>query len=180
MARPGLMTLAPLLVFAALSAAFVFGTRRDAAVNLPGRLDRPLPGFDLSPMAGTKAGFSSQDFGGQVVLLNVFASWCASCRQEHGKLLDLAQTEQVPIYGVNWKDAKGAGKLFLQRAGNPYVATGDDNAGALGAKLNVTGVPETYVVDRKGQLRYRHLGPITEKIWADVLHPLLSELEAES
>ncbi len=180
MTRPAMTTLLPLLAFAGLAVALVSGAQRETAMDFPGRLDRPLPEFTLSPMAGTDAGFSSADLNGQVVLVNVFASWCSACRQEHGKLLDLAQTQDVPIYGVNWRDSKGAGKLYLTRSGNPYVATGDDSAGRLGANLNVTGVPETYVVDAKGRIRYRHIGPITDKIWADVLHPLLSELEAES
>jgi cytochrome c biogenesis protein CcmG, thiol:disulfide interchange protein DsbE len=179
-ARIGLLTLAPLVVFATLSAAFVLGTQRDAETVLRGSLDRPLPKFDLSPMPGTEAGISSADVTGQVVMINFFASWCSACRQEHPKLLELAKAQDVPIYGVNWKDSKGAGKLFLKRAGNPYVATGDDSGGHLGATLNVTGVPETYVVDAKGRLRYRHLGPITDKVWSDVLHPLLTKLETES
>lgn len=181
MARlPGPLTLAPLAVFAAMAGAFVIGTGQPPEGKLPGLLDRPLPEFSLAPMAGTDVGFGTQDLRGEVGLINVFASWCSSCRQEHATLLDLAATQTVPIYGVNWKDAKGAGKLYLQRSGNPYVATGDDSAGLLGNKLNVTGVPETYIVDADGRMRYRHLGPITPEIWENIFLPLLKDLDSAS
>lgn len=178
MARHGLLTFTPVLAFAGLSAMFAFGVKEEADAIRPGALDRPMPEFSLAPMAGTEAGFASTDLQGRVVLINVFAAWCSSCRAEHPKLLELAQSGEVPIYGVNWKDAKGAGKLFLSRSGDPYVGTGDDSMGMLGEQLNVTGVPETYVVDAQGRLRYRHLGPITDQIWADILQPLISELES--
>lgn len=178
MSRPGLFTIAPLLVFAALTAAFAFSPRQDDSPIMAGLLDRSLPDFSLSPIAGTNAGFASTDLSGKVALVNVFASWCSSCRQEHPKLLELAANSSVPIYGVNWKDAKGAGKLYLSRAGNPYVATGDDSSGLLGQQLNVTGVPETYLIDAKGRMRYRHLGPITDAVWSDILSPMITELEA--
>ncbi len=177
MKRPGLLSLAPLLVFAALTAAFAFSPREADTPIAAGMLDRALPDFSLSPMAGTKAGFASSDLSGKVALINVFASWCSSCRQEHPKLLELAAQTPVPIYGVNWKDSKGAGKLYLTRAGNPYVATGDDSAGLLGKDLNVTGVPETYLIDTKGRMRYRHLGPITDTVWTEIFAPMIAELE---
>lgn len=181
MVRPNLLTLAPVMAFVGLCAMFAFGIKtEDQSAIPPGAMDRPLPEFSLAPMPGTDLGFASSDLLGRVVLINVFASWCSSCRSEHPKLLQLAKTADVPIYGVNWKDSKGAGKLFLNKAGNPYIATGDDSMGMLGSALNVTGVPETYIVDAQGRLRYRHLGPITDQIWAEVLLPLISNLEAAS
>ena len=178
--RPSLFTLAPLAVFAAMTAAFVLGTRQPDNLAMAGLLDRPLPEFDLAPMAGTETGFSAEDLGGKVTLINVFAAWCSSCRQEHPMLLELAASQDVPIFGVDWKDAKGAGKVYLTRNGNPYVATGDDSAGSFGDLLNVTGVPETYLVDAEGRLRYRHLGPITPQIWAEIFEPLLKDLDPAS
>lgn len=180
MPRASVSTLIPLALFAALAGAFLFGSQRPAEVASVGQIDRRLPEFDLPPMPGTKAGFSSADLKGRVVMINVFASWCTVCRQEHPKLLELARSQDVPIYGVNWKDARGAGTLFLKRSGNPYVATGDDAAADLGAQLDVTGVPETYIVDAVGRIRYRHLGSITDEVWTDVLQPLLTRLETES
>lgn len=180
MARLSPMTLTPLLAFGVMSVAFVIGAWGGEKPEKPGMMDRALPEFALLPLAGTEMGFASADLHGQVALINVFAAWCSACRQEHPKLMELSSSSPVPIYGVNWKDAKGAGKLMLTRAGNPYVATGEDSEGVLGAELNVTGVPETYIVDAKGRLRYRHLGPITDKIWADILLPMITDLEAES
>lgn len=180
MKRSGVLALFPLLAFAGLALALGKGVNQPAEPAFVGQLDRPLPEFDLSPLPGTESGFSSQDLEGKVVLINVFASWCSVCRAEHDKLLDLAASQPVPVYGVNWKDAKGAGTLFLNRFGNPYVATGDDPAGVLGSQLGVTGVPETLVIDADGRIRYRHLGELTDEVWTGILQPLLSGLEAES
>ena len=124
MKRSGALALFPLLAFAGLALALGKGVNQPAEPAFVGQLDRPLPEFDLSPLPGTESGFSSQDLEGKVVLINVFASWCSVCRAEHDKLLDLAASQPVPVYGVNWKDAKGAGTLFLNRFGNPYIATG--------------------------------------------------------
>jgi cytochrome c biogenesis protein CcmG/thiol:disulfide interchange protein DsbE len=144
-----------------------------------GFLDRALPAFTLAPMPGTDAGFSDQDLAGQVTLVNVFSSWCSSCREEHPILLELAAENRVPIFGVDWKDSPGAGKLYLEQSGNPFFATGDDPGGKLGDELTVTGVPETYVVDGRGRIRYRHLGPMTRDLWQATILPLIEELEAE-
>lgn len=169
----------PLLVFGAIGLTLVFGTANTPprAPDTLGLLDRPLPALAPSPIPGTEASFSSGDFTGRVVLLNVFASWCPSCRSEHSFLMQLAQSGDVPIYGLNWKDTPGAGKLFLTRDGNPYAATGEDRDGSLGALLGVTGVPETYVISNEGRILYRHLGPITNQIWQDTLRPLIARLE---
>lgn len=174
------LTFAPLVGFAALSMAFVMGMSQSGEEARVGYLDRPLPVFDQPPMTGRSEGFTSADLDGQVSLVNFFASWCSVCRVEHPVLLDLAATQDVPLYGLNWKDARGAGKLYLTRSGDPYTATADDSAGMLGDALGVTGVPETYVVDTKGRLRYRHIGPITPEIWEDTIQPLIAQLEEEA
>jgi cytochrome c biogenesis protein CcmG/thiol:disulfide interchange protein DsbE len=179
MARVHLLTALPLLAFAGLAAGFLL-LRGEPSGTAMGYLDRPLPRFEQPPMAGTEAGFKSGDLAGQVTLLNFFAAWCSACRQEHPFLVTLSERGEVPIYGLNWKDARGAGKLFLSKNGNPYSATASDAAGEIGNLLNVTGVPETYVVDAHGRLRYRHLGPLTEEVWAEVLQPLIERLKEET
>lgn len=179
MVRPQVLTVLPLLAFAGLAAGFLFS--RDGSDAGPlGYLDRPLPEFNQPPISGTDVGFASADLAGQVTLVNVFASWCSACRQEHPFLMGLSDREQVPLYGLNWKDAPGAGKLFLLKSGNPYNATASDSSGRLGNQLNVTGVPETYVVDAQGRIRYRHLGPLNDEVWAKVLRPLIDRLKDDT
>jgi len=173
-----LATLAPVVAFAALAAGFVATVSAPAPTSAAGYLDRPLPEFEQGPLPGYDHGLASREIAGKVSVINVFASWCSSCRAEHPDLMRIAGASDVPFYGVNWKDRPGAGKLYLERFGNPYHATGDDASGALGNRLGVTGVPETYVVDATGRIRYRHIGPLNETVWAEIMQPLIAELEA--
>jgi len=145
-----------------------------------GYLDRPLPEFAQPPLIGDERGLAASDIRGEVALINVFASWCAVCLSEHPMLMRLAEEEEVALYGLNWRDRPGAGRRFLDRHGDPYVATGEDAAGRLGAQLAVTGVPETYLVDAEGRIRYRHVGALTERVWQEVLRPLIRDLERPS
>ena len=180
MAGPPLLLLAPLGVFAALALTMgVQSLMSEAPAVGAGVIDRPLPVVDLPALPGrADDGLQPADFAGEVVVLNVFASWCAACREEHPYLMDLAANPDVPpMMGVNWRDDPGAGELYLRRYGNPYRAAGYDRAGALGRELNVTGVPETYVIDAEGRMRYRHIGPVTEKVWTETLAPLIAELK---
>ena len=180
MAGPSPLLLAPIMVFGALALTMgLQAVTSDEPVVGAGAIDRPLPVVDLPPLPGrSDDGLSGGDIAGKVVVLNVFASWCTACRQEHPFLMDLAaRTDVPPILGVNWRDDPGAGELYLRRNGNPYVALGDDRAGTLGLELNVTGVPETYVIDAEGRMRYRHIGPVTDRIWNETLAPLIAELE---
>jgi cytochrome c biogenesis protein CcmG/thiol:disulfide interchange protein DsbE len=172
--------LVPIFAFSVLVTVFMLGAKSETKTVGLGYLDRPFPDFDLQPMIGTDNGFSRQDLSREITMVNVFASWCAACKKEHPYLMELAAATDVPIYGLNWKDRKGGGKFFLTRGGNPYLAVVDDSTGILGDQLNVTGVPETYVVDSTGRIRYRHIGPMTEKIWKHTLWPLISTLRGES
>ncbi len=171
-------TLLPIPIFALMGLSLAMA--RPPAGGEEGLLDRPLPVFSQPPLAGMDQGLESADIIGEVGLINVFASWCGSCRAEHPMLMHLASTEDVPIYGINWNDRKGAGKLFLQTNGNPYDATGADSDGALGARLQVSGVPETFLIDTEGRIRYRRLGPITEDVWQRILAPKITKLRAGS
>lgn len=175
-----LYRLFPILAFAAIGSALLMVSMGNRPTVHEGYLDRPLPDFAQAPLPGNARGLSAQDLHGQVALVNVFASWCTVCRAEHPMLMQLADAGEVPIYGLNWKEAGGAGKLFLERHGDPFVATGEDLDGTLGAKLDVTGVPETYLIDAEGRIRYRHIGAITEEVWQDVLQPLIVRLRAQS
>lgn len=169
--------LGPILLFLALGAAFAVGLTRDPS-HIPSQLvDRPLPEFELPAIGEGYSGFSTQDFTGNVSLINIFGSWCISCHVEHDLLMAIARRGDVPIYGVDWKDKPGAGAAWLERFGNPYYRVGDDRNGRVAIDLGVTGAPETFVVDKEGRVRYKHVGPITTYDWENTLLPLIEELK---
>jgi cytochrome c biogenesis protein CcmG/thiol:disulfide interchange protein DsbE len=160
---------APLIVFVVVGSFFAWGLTRDPS-RIPSQLiDRPLPEFDLPAIQGFSEGLSTEDFKGQVTLLNVFASWCVSCHIEHPLLMELAAKGDIPIYGLNWKEKPGDGKAWLDRLGNPYSMIGDDRQGRVAIDLGVTGAPETFVVDKGGRVRYVFIGPITQRSWEETL-----------
>ena len=173
--------IAPVLVFVAVAIALFIGLGRDPKLMPSMLIDKPLPGFDLPDARPGVIGreLASTDFTGEPMLLNVFASWCVSCRVEHPVLLRLSQ-QGVPIHGLNWKDEAGKGAAWLEELGDPYDRIGFDPTGRTGIDLGVTGAPETFVVDKHGVVRYRHVGPITSEAWRDILAPMMAKLEAEA
>lgn len=168
---------APVALFALVAVGFGFALRNDPHKMPSTLIDRPVPSFELPPVVPGAAALSSRELSGRVVLLNVFASWCPQCRVEHPTLLRLAADGAVPLYGLNWKDKPGAGLSWLEAHRNPYLKVGDDVTGRLGIDLGVTGVPETFVIDSTGRIRYRHAGPITEAVWKETFAPLLASLD---
>jgi cytochrome c biogenesis protein CcmG/thiol:disulfide interchange protein DsbE len=120
--------------------------------------------------------FSSADMAGQVWLLNVWASWCVSCREEHPHLMDLFKINAVPIVGLNYKDGRQDGIDWLRRFGNPYSVSAFDHDGRVGLDFGVYGVPETFVIDKRGVIRYKHVGTLTPEVVAGKLLPLIKEL----
>lgn len=171
--------LVPVVLFAGLCVYFAAGLTRDPAVIPSMLIDRPVPEFSLSPVPGFERGLASADLEGEVTLVNVFASWCAPCIAEHPVLMRLSR-EGVRIAGVNWKERElEDGAQFLARRGNPYALLGDDRDGRVAIEFGVTGAPETFVVDRKGRVRHKHVGPISEDIWRTQLKPMVAKLEAE-
>ena len=172
------LALVPMIVFAAVSAGLGFSLSNDPR-KLPSMLiDKPTPAFRLASLDGGD-GFSNDDLKGKLALLNVFASWCPGCRVEHPTLMALAEKSGIPIYGVSWKDDRASGALWLKANRSPYVRVGDDASGRLGIDLGVSGVPETFVIDRGGRIRYRYAGPITDEVWREAFAPLLVELRSE-
>lgn len=166
----------PVLLFIVVGAFFYWGLKRDPS-SIPSQLiDKPLPEFTLPAIKGLDEGFSSDELKGEVVLLNVFASWCVSCHIEHPFLMELAKNDVIKIYGLNWKEEPGKGKAWLDRLGNPYTKVGDDPTGRAAIDLGVTGAPETFVIDKNGKVRFRVAMPITEPYWKETLAPLIEEL----
>jgi len=174
-----LLFLLPIAAFALVVAAFMAGLGRDPS-KLPSTLiGKTLPGFNLPPVRANDVGLKTADLAGQPVLLNVFASWCVSCRIEHPMLLEL-KAEGVPVDGLDWKDEAADGAKYLTDNGDPYALAGNDRTGRTGIDLGVAGVPETFVVDRHGRVRYKHIGAIAPEDWARTIKPLMDRLRAES
>ena len=173
----------PIVAFAALIAVFAHGLTQDPSHIPSVMIDRALPRFDLAGL-DPGGGFASADFGsaakvGEPRLLNVFASWCAACPQEHPMLLKIAASG-ASVYGLDWKDQPDAARKWLAQLGNPYRRIASDPTARTGIDLGVTGVPETFVVDGRGRIRYKQIGPITAADWHDTLAPLLAKLRAEA
>jgi cytochrome c biogenesis protein CcmG/thiol:disulfide interchange protein DsbE len=174
-----LLFVLPVVLFAGVVLAFAIGLNRDPA-KLPSVLiGKPLPVFSLPAVGPHADGLSSKQFRGQPRLLNVFASWCVSCRVEHPVLLQLKQ-EGVPIDGLDWKDEAAAGAHYLVANGDPYERAGNDHSGRTGIDLGITGVPETFIVDGRGNVRYKHVGPIAPEDWTGTIKPLMDRLRTQS
>jgi cytochrome c biogenesis protein CcmG, thiol:disulfide interchange protein DsbE len=174
-----LIAIAPIGVFVLVLLGFMAGLRRDPAILPSMLIGKPLPAFALPPLQADRPGLASADLTGQPVLLNVFASWCGPCKEEHPTLLRL-QGQGVTIVGLDWKEEAADGARWLAANGDPYLRAGNDRTGRAGIDLGVSGVPETFVVDRRGRVRYRQVGAITPDVWAQTLGPLMARLRAES
>jgi cytochrome c biogenesis protein CcmG/thiol:disulfide interchange protein DsbE len=143
-------------------------------------IDRPAPQFELPRVADANQRLTTADLSREpVVLFNVWASWCVACRQEHPLLMQLSRETDVPIFGLNYKDERGNAQAWLARFGNPYRASAHDLAGKVGIDFGVYGVPETFVVDGRGIIRYKHVGPITRRDWDDTLQPIVQRLRGD-
>lgn len=165
----------PLIVFVALAGFLYVGLHRDPHEVPSPFIGKAAPDFTLPVVGQPGQTFSPSENKGRVWLLNVWAPWCVSCRQEHAELMQLAQSG-VPIYGLNWKDKDREAAGLLANIGNPYVKVADDLSGQTGIDYGVTGTPETYVIDKNGIIRMKQIGIITEQVWQTKFVPLLKEL----
>lgn len=173
-----LLFILPVIAFAGLAAFLGFGLTQDPK-ELPSQLiDRPLPEFAL-PGIEAGGGFASASFKGEPRLLNIWASWCAACPQEHPMLTQIAR-EGWPVYGIAWKDKPADSREWLARYGNPYAGVAADEQGRTAIDLGVTGVPETFIVDKKGRVRFKQIGPISPEVWEGQIKPLMQQLRAEA
>lgn len=170
--------LLPLGLFLALASTLAIGLKRVDPQALPSPLvGKPVPAFTLTQLDDSQKQISPAQFKGQVWVLNVWASWCTSCRKEHPVLLGLAKQGIVPLVGFNYQDQRDAGQQWLLQHGNPYQLTAFDADGRVGMDLGVIGVPETFVIDKKGQIRFKHAGPVTQELLNTTLLPLIKELQ---
>ena len=169
--------LLPLLVFVLLAGFLAVGLKRDPREVPSPLIDKPAPAFSLPQLDAPDQQVSPKDLLGQVWLLNVWASWCVACRQEHPLLVEVSKAGQVKLFGLNYKDKREDALGWLQQFGNPYLKSMSDTEGLVGIDYGVYGVPETFVIDKQGVIRYKQIGPVTPEALRDTLLPLVAKLE---
>lgn len=168
--------LVPVIIFAGMIGFFYVGLQKDPKILPSALIDKPAPAFQLTQLHNPEKTFSPEDMKGKVWLLNVWASWCAACRSEHPLFMEIARTTDVPLYGLNYKDEAADAKQWLAQLGNPYVLSAADKDGFVGIDFGVYGVPETFLIDKQGVIRYKHVGPVSRKDWREIIMPKIQEL----
>jgi cytochrome c biogenesis protein CcmG/thiol:disulfide interchange protein DsbE len=168
-------TILPLALFVVMGDVLVVGLNHDPHVMPSTLLGAPLPVFDLPALDETQPNIKSASMKGGFTLLNVWGSWCVSCREEHPLLMRLAKDKRFKLVGIDWRDTKAHADDYLLTNGNPYAAIGTDQGGRTVIDLGVSGAPETFVVDNAGIVRLRVPGPLTPEIWAKDVEPLLKD-----
>lgn len=171
----GLKFAFPILAFAALLGFFFIGLFRDPSYIPSPFINQPAPGFDLPRLQANDQRLTLIDMRGNYSLVNVWATWCAGCRQEHEALLSIVADYNMPIYGLNWKDEPAKAKQWLRELGNPYVANGVDVIGTTAIDWGVYGAPETFLLSPDGVVLHKHIGPLTLDIWRTDFMPLMQE-----
>lgn len=172
--------LLPLLAFAALLVLLAVGLTRDPREVPSPLVGKPAPAFTLPLLHEPTKNFSVAEMRGKVWLLNVWASWCVSCREEHPLLVEFAKRGQVPIVGLDYKDQPADARRWLEKLGDPYALSVSDADGRVGIDYGVYGVPETYLIDRQGIIRMKHTGPVTAETLRDKILPLVAQLSSAS
>lgn len=178
--RVGLVFVIPLLAFGALALVLGIGLSLDPREVPSPLIGKDVPRFELPPVKGRTMGLATRDLTGEVSLVNVFASWCVACREEHPVLVALARRRLVPIHGLNHKDKPEDAAVWLDRWGDPYTRIGADIDGRVGIDWGVYGVPETFVIDPQGRIAYKHIGPMTEEFVRVKLLPMIERLRSQS
>lgn len=178
--RRSLLAFVPLAVVGGLLGVFATGLGRDPSIIPSALIGRAVPDFELPPVQGRSLGLSSLDLRREVSLVNVFASWCLACREEHPVFMRLAREEVIPVHGINYKDAPDDAAKWLDERGDPYTRTGADRNGRVAIEWGVYGVPETFVVGADGVIAYKHVGAITEQVVSATILPLIARLRVEA
>lgn len=178
--RRSILAFLPLAVAATLVIVLAWGLNRDPS-NLPSTLlGKAVPDFDLPPVQGRTLGLSGTDLKGEVSLVNVFASWCVACREEHPLFMKLTAQGTVPLHGLNYKDQPDDTAKWLDSLGDPYRRTGADVSGRVAIDWGVYGVPETFVIGADGRIAYKHIGPVSEEVLTRTILPLVESLRQQA
>ncbi|WP_428035232.1 DsbE family thiol:disulfide interchange protein [Amphritea sp.] len=171
-----LIVLLPLALFVALGLFLWNGIGKDTQVIPSPLIDKPVPEFALSALLDEQKTITAADLKGRPALLNVWATWCPTCKQEHAQLNRMARDEGITIYGVNYKDDRAKARIWLDKYMNPYALNIYDPDGTLGLNLGVYGAPETFLLDAQGVIRYKHVGAIDQRVWSE-LRQKMKQLE---
>jgi cytochrome c biogenesis protein CcmG/thiol:disulfide interchange protein DsbE len=166
----------PLALFVVLVAFLAIGLGHDPSTVPSPLINKPAPDFHLPQLHDPAKSFTAQEMRGKVWLLNVWASWCVTCREEHPLLVDLARSRAVPVVGLNYKDARDDALAWLTEFGNPYQLSLSDTEGRVGINFGVYKVPETFLIDPDGVIRYKQIGPVTPEALQNQILPLVKEL----
>lgn len=179
-ARPRLHRhMLPVAIFAAVSALLAWALTHNPRAIPSALIGKPVPQFSLPPVQGRTLGLSQPDLVGEVSLVNVFASWCVACRDEHPLFMQLKADGVVPIHGLNYKDQPDHASRWLNTLGDPYTRTGSDHDGRVAIDWGVYGVPETFVITKDGRIAHKHIGPLTPKDVEETIVPLIRRLQQQ-
>ena len=170
--------LLPIVLVAILIPIFVIGLGRNPNELPSPFIGKPAPRFELPTLKDPSKTIGTADFANQTVLVNVWATWCVGCRQEHDFLLSLSRSGTIPIYGINWRDTPLEARRWLDQLGDPYVASADDRDGRVGIDWGVYGAPETFLIGADGIVLHKHLGPLNSPIWERDFVPLIAQSES--
>ena len=169
--------LIPLALFVLLVVFLGIGLGLDPRQVPSPLIGKPAPAFQLAQLQQPDRSLAQREMLGKVWLLNVWASWCVSCREEHPVLVELSRSNVVPIYGLNYKDKRDEALAWLKQFGDPYTSSVTDTDGRVGIDYGVYGVPETFVIDKAGVIRYKQIGPVTPQALKDKILPLVRQLQ---
>ncbi|WP_286233716.1 DsbE family thiol:disulfide interchange protein [Thalassotalea sediminis] len=169
----------PLVLFVALGVVLYRGLSLNPQAVPSALVNKPIPDFALTQLLKPEVTLTAADLKGDIVLLNVWGTWCVYCKYEHPYLVDIAKSDRVSLYGLNYKDVREDAKQWLKDYEDPYVFSIFDPLGKLGIELGVTAAPETFVIDAKGIVRMKHVGPIDSKVWQERFLPMIELLEKE-
>lgn len=172
-----LLYAAPIVLMAGLGVVFYIGLSKDPKLLPSALIGEPAPQFELPALLVDDDDVSSASIEGKVVLINFFASWCGPCRIEHPLLMSIADAGEVPLYGINYKDAEVDAKRWLANFGDPFLEIGADLDGRTGIDWGVYGLPETFLLNRQGQIVYKHVGPLSPEVFTTEIMPIVRELE---
>ena len=169
--------LIPLGIFLVLAVFLAIGLNLNPREVPSPLIDKPAPDFQLPQLHETSRTLAPQDMKGKVWIFNVWASWCVACLEEHPLLVELSKRNLVPIVGLNYKDNRAEALQWLQKRGDPYTLSAEDAEGRVGIDYGVYGVPETYVIDKEGVIRFKRIGPVTPKVLDEQILPLVKRLQ---
>jgi len=171
--------LIPLVIFIVLAVFLAIGLTRDPHELKSVLINKPAPAFRVPQLKAADKMISNEDMRGKVWLLNVWASWCVACREEHPYLIEYAKSGVVPIYGLNYKDRREDALATLDELGDPYIASAVDFDGRVGIDFGVYGAPETYIIDQGGTIRFKYVGPMMPDVWKEKILPVVQELNRQ-